>query len=319
MAENTDSSGQQDRSPSYPLVSLETALKRLTAFEAHFKRSTPRPEKVRDAWGIKAKAYADRTLAALRYFGLINYKGFGKERLIVVSDEGRKYLRAQQVETKRAVVKAAALRPNQIAKFWKEWGDDRPADAACLDELMINHGFSEAGASKFMAVYDATITFAGLSSSDKMPESDEEIDGDGDENNGNDDPPPPTIKVGDYIQWTSGGVDQFKPARRVVSVSADGSHVQVHGSPGGVPMSEATVVDPPAPPSPATLRVKSGQTDPVDTENDINVYLTGNRLQITADVDGKGLITLKKVLDQYEEILKLLSQPIENFKRPETE
>ena len=174
MAENAESSGQQDRSPSYPIVPLETALDRLTSFEAHFKRSAARPEKVGDAWGIKAKAYADRTLAALRYFGLIKYKGVGKERLIVISDEGRKYLRAQQDETKREAVKAAALRPKQIAKFWNDWRDDRPADAACLDELMDKHGFSERGARKFLAVYDATITFAGLAVSDKIPDEDDE-------------------------------------------------------------------------------------------------------------------------------------------------
>lgn len=187
MAENTEISGHRDRSPSYPLVPLETAFERLTAFEAHFRRSAARPEGVGDAWGIKGKAYADRTLAALRYFGLLNYQGVGKDRQIVVSDEGRKYLRAQQDETKREVVKAAALRPNQIAKFWNEWGEDRPVDAACLDELVLKHSFSEAGARKFLAVYDATIDFAGLSDSDKVPDEDAENgddepedDGDGD-------------------------------------------------------------------------------------------------------------------------------------------
>ena len=109
------------------------ALERLTAFEAHFKRSAARPEKVGDAWGIKAKAYADRTLAALRYFGLAEYQRVGNETQVVISEEGRKYLRARQEETRREVVRAAALRPKQIAKFWDEWGEDRPEDAACLD------------------------------------------------------------------------------------------------------------------------------------------------------------------------------------------
>jgi hypothetical protein len=40
---------------------------------------------------------------------------------------------------------------------------------------------------------------------------------------------------------------------------------------------------------------------------DISVFqVGGNRLQITADVDSEGLAKLKKVLDQYEQILKLL-------------
>lgn len=174
MAENAESPGQRDRSPSYPLISLEAALDRLMAFEAYFKRSPARPDKVQGAWGIKAKARVDRTAAALRYFGLLDYQGTGKDRQIVISQEGRKYLRAQQDEIKREVVKAAALRPKEIAKFWDEWGKDRPTDGACLDDLVLGHGFSEVGARKFLKVYDATISFAGLSESDSIIDDEDE-------------------------------------------------------------------------------------------------------------------------------------------------
>lgn len=97
-----------------------------------------------------------------------SYQGAGKDRQIVISEEGRKYLRAQQDETKREVVKAAALRPKQIATFWAKWGDNRPADAACLDELIFKNGFSDKGAQDFLKIYDATISYAGLSDSDKV-------------------------------------------------------------------------------------------------------------------------------------------------------
>jgi hypothetical protein len=167
MTEANETTAQRDRSPSYPIIPLEAALTRVAEFDAHFKRSAARPEKVGDAWKIKTKAYADRMAAALKYFGLLEYQGVGKARHVVVSEEGRKYLRAQQEETKREVAKAAALRPKQIAKFWNQWGVDRPADAACLDELVLKNGFSEAGAREFLKVYDATITYAKLSDSDK--------------------------------------------------------------------------------------------------------------------------------------------------------
>lgn len=185
---------QRDRSPAYPIVALEAALARLAEFDAHFKRMTARPEKVGEAWGIKAKAHADRTAAALRYFGLLEYQGAGKDRRVAVSDEGRKYLRAQQEETKREVVKAAALRPKQIAKFWNEWGADRPADAACLDDLVLKNGFSEAGARDFLKVYDATISFAKLTDSDKV---DTELQGDASEDDPEDaDDLPPQLPKG---------------------------------------------------------------------------------------------------------------------------
>ncbi len=190
MTEVNDNATQRDRSPAYPIVPLEVALTRLAEFDTHFKRSPARREKVGEAWKIKAKAYADRTLAALGYFGLLEFKGTGEGRYIVISDESRKYLRAQQEQTKQEVVKAAALRPKQIAKFWADWGADRPADAACIDELTMKNGFSVFGARGFLKVYDDTISFAKLSDSDKIApdlrvnEVEEEI--------GEDPPPPPS-------------------------------------------------------------------------------------------------------------------------------
>ena len=160
-------SSQRDRSPAYPNIPLKAAIERLVEFDAHFKRSPARPEKIGEAWGIKGKAYVDRTTAALRYYGLLQYQGGGKDRYIVTSDWGKAYLRSAQEETKQTVIKKAALLPKQIAFFWSQWGTDRPADAACLDELMFNHRFGEAGARDFLKVYDATITYAGLTGSDK--------------------------------------------------------------------------------------------------------------------------------------------------------
>lgn len=168
MTDANETAGQRDRSPAFPVVSLEIAMGKLAEFEAHFKRTAARPEKIGDAWGIKTKAYVDRIAAAMRYFGLLEYQGAGKDRSVIVSEEGRKYLRAHQEETKQQVIKAAALRPKQLAKFWTEWGADRPADPACMDDLIQNHGFSDSGARDFLKVYDATIAFAKLSNSDKV-------------------------------------------------------------------------------------------------------------------------------------------------------
>ena len=163
-----DVAGQRDRSPAFPVIALDAALEKLAEFDAHYKRTAARSEKVGEAWDIKTKAYADRIAAALRYYGLLEYHGSGKERSVIISENGRKYLRAQQDELKREIVKASALRPKQIAMHWNEWGADRPADAACLDALM-DEGFSEGGARDFLKVYDATITYAKLTDSDKAP------------------------------------------------------------------------------------------------------------------------------------------------------
>jgi hypothetical protein len=206
MTDATEAATPRDRSPAFPVVALEAALGKLVEFEAHFKRTPARPEKVGEAWNIKTKAYADRIAAAMRYFGLLEYQGSGKDRNVIVSENGRKYLRAQQEELKQAIVKAAALRPKQIAKHWNDWGADRPADAACLDVLM-EEGFSEGGARDFLKVYDATITYANLSDSDKASVVEGETEEDSEQSvmtpqvhtppkQGTGTPPPPAPKLG---------------------------------------------------------------------------------------------------------------------------
>lgn len=187
MTEAAENAAQRDRSPAFPVISLETAITRLVEFEAHYKRSAAPADKVGEAWGIKTKAYADRMAAALRYFGLLEYQGSGKDRSIVLSEDGRNYLKAQQDETKAVIVKAAALRPKQIAKCWTDWGADRPAEGACVDELVRKSGFSVAGARDFLKVYDSTISYAGLTDSDKVPDG--SLDDAPEDNNDNDDMP----------------------------------------------------------------------------------------------------------------------------------
>lgn len=240
MTDATENARQRDRSPAYPIIPLETALERLVTFDSHFKRVAARPGKVGEAWGIKAKAHASRTLAALRYFGLIDYHGSGKDRSVVVSDEGRKYLRAQQEITKREVITAAALRPQQIAKFWDHWGTDQPADPVCLDELVFNNRFSEGGARGFLKVYKDTIAFALLSGSDKIHHTD-----DGDEDKADDSPDGNENKaaIGDLVQWTSGGALQFAQAKRVRAVSKDEQWVFVEGEETGLPMAQIEIAE----------------------------------------------------------------------------
>ena len=114
--------------------------------------------------------------------------------------------------------------------------------------------------------------------------------------------PPGTVKVGDFVQWTSNGTDQFKPPRKVTKI--DGEYAFVHGSLTGIKMTELTTVDPPKPV--ATGASSSYQADNDQTQADISVLQVGKRLEITANVDADGLKKLKELLDHYEKILTLL-------------
>jgi len=86
-------------------------------------------------------------------------------------------------------------------------------------------------------------------------------------------------------------------------------HVWVDGSQTGMPISEVTVVEPPAPLPVAKLTtpIKSGPSDKEGDANEISVLVTPQgRLQISADLDIKGIGKLKQMLEQYEQILKLV-------------
>jgi len=70
-----------------------------------------------------------------------------------------------------------------------------------------------------------------------------------------------------------------------------------------------TVVEPqtPIPVAKLATPAKSGPSDKKGDGNEISVLVTPQgRLQISADLDVKGLGKLKQMLEQYEQILKLL-------------
>jgi hypothetical protein len=258
---------------------------------------------------------AAQTLAALKAYGLLETQQGDGGRAVVISDDGRTYLRAQQESIKQEVLRRAALRPKQIETHWRDWKDDRPANAACLDALVLRGGFSQDGAEKFLRVYDATIAYAGLGGSDKVTPADEppahepahEKRG-GSGAAGTPPAPAPTVKMGDYVQWTSEGVDQFRVPRKVIGIFPDGHHVQVFGSNTGIPMDQLAVVEAPAatPSSDAAPAVEGSSAGSLG-DNDFTVLQRGNRLQITADVDLEGIATLKEMLADYESILRRLA------------
>lgn len=161
----SDIRNKRDRSPAFPQVPLGEATERLVAFEKYFGRHAVPVEKAGLAWKLKQ---AGDILASLRYYGFIDYIGKSESRQIVITDDGRGLIRTEQRSARKQLLKKAALRPREMAKFWTMWGTDRPPDPLCLDQLRLHNGFSDRGAPLFLQSYDATIAFAGLAEFDKL-------------------------------------------------------------------------------------------------------------------------------------------------------
>jgi hypothetical protein len=188
--------------------------------------------------GSKQASQAQQTLAAIKSFGLVDYKGSGDNLEASVSEDGRTYLRAQQDSVKQEVLKRVALKPKNISKYFALWGADRPPDEVCLDQLVLKGGFTESAGKLFLQVYDSTIAFAKLADSDKIGLQ----PGDNDED-AEDSPPPPEVEVGDLVQREADGVLSFPKASRVRKVVEDQGHkwVFVDGIESAFLMAEAII------------------------------------------------------------------------------
>lgn len=229
----------RERSPSFPFISLKTAVARLVALDAKFGRHAAPNDKIGLAWEMKSKSsQALQTTAALKAYGLVEYAGSGENLQVSISTDGRNYLRAQQESVKAEILKRCALNPKVLARCWSTWGADRPIDEVCLDELMLKQSFTDSAARTLLRVYDETIAFAKLASGDKLASE-----------AGGEEPDEITLspavkpKVGEHVRWESNGVIMFD-SRPVLGLSPDGEYVFVQGSPAGLPVKEVTVVTP---------------------------------------------------------------------------
>lgn len=183
---------KRDRSPAFPAIALGDAVDKLAAFEKRFGRHPAPYDKAGTAWGLKQ---AGDYVAALRYYGFVEYVGTSDSRQIAITEAGRNLLRVQQETVRENLLRAAALRPKEIARFWALWGADRPPDDVCIDDLMFRNGFSERGAPLFLRTYDGTIAYAKLGQADKIaPDSAVAEGADVDALAEHDNPPdPPTV------------------------------------------------------------------------------------------------------------------------------
>lgn len=300
---------KRHRSPPYPAFSLEKAVERAALLFRKAQRHEVGAGILAEAWGMESTGgRVWRSAAALIQYGLLTDSGTGKARKFKLSERGLRLAQDNDPTSlkRREALKAAALTPSVHAELWGKFvAGDQLSDTVMKNDLTIDRAergdapYSASAADEVIQIYRATLAFAGLAEPAAISGETEDKVADKPDSCSLNQPP---AKVGDFVKWTSGGVDQFI-SRKVEWIAADGSYLRVFGSPTGIPMSEIEIVE-----SPAKPRVdQSVPHRPAAGASEIAVYQVGNRLQITADVDADGIGKLESVLAKYREILKLLS------------
>jgi hypothetical protein len=291
----------------FPFINLEKALGRAEElYKADQKGREMAVAAAFATWSYSEKSSGGfQTISALKEYGLLAAPGTGKVQLTA---EALRYFREEREEERERLRMYFAHRPKLIQTIWlkSNWGATPPADSIARSHLKTDIGLSEQSARSFLAIYKENIAFAGFKGDDKV-----HAHAGGKAEEVKTPKVPPHVEIGDYIQWTSNGVDQFGKPARVVWLSEDGSHLRVHGSLTGVPVSEVTVVEAPSAAQGAGIAIpKSASSAYAGQDGDLSVLLKGNRLEITADVGLAGIERLKEILGKYEEILKLLEPSV---------
>lgn len=301
---------KRERSPSFPYVGLGKAVERARELHEQARRHEVFVADAAKAWGMAPKSSSTAmTVGALLAFGLIEEtSGSGDSRKIKISEAGARILGDARPGVREGLLADAAMRPKLIAEYRARWGGARPAEHFALSELKFEKGFNDEGAARFVRVYDETIRFAPDSTPDSIGDSDapaEELERDRERQLGG-------AKVGDLVQWTSGGTDQFKTPLRVEQVNEDGAWLWVEGSGTGIPMEQVEVVEraavgaplvppapPPRPPAPG-LVAQAGEREmlrgPLSRE-------VSYRLLVSGDLGPREIGKLIKLLQAQKAVL----------------
>ncbi len=246
------------RSPSYPSAPLGEAIGHVRKIESVYRTS----QVDREA-GAKLIGYAglsgpaNQALAALAQYGLVERAGKGEMRVTALA---REVLHPNTDQEKRRSLRQAAFHSALFQELQERWPDITPPEDGVVTYLN-RQGFNQSAIKPAARAYLQTLAFleeAGASEShgsavddgpdSSLPEGDAGDDA-GLTYGG--------ARVGDHIQWETGGALQLERPTRVRLISDDGQWVAVDGSMSWIPMSQTIVEDraaalaPPPPPPPA--------------------------------------------------------------------
>jgi hypothetical protein len=233
------------RSPAYPYINLETAIKRAKEFYAKEQRNAAPLRVAVKHWGYEEKSSGGtQTAAALISFGLLGDEGTGDKRKVKLTENALRIVLDTRVdsEDRSKAIRSAALTPKIHQQLWRKWGNNIPSLETLKHTLVLDWKppFNPAAVDGFIKEYKDTIAFAKPDSSATVPLADGDTTPELEEEQGGGDKGGYSPRVGDYVQWEPKGILQFREPKRISSISADGTYAFVDGSSTGLPVGELT-------------------------------------------------------------------------------
>ena len=218
--------GHKPRSPNYPGVGLEEAVKRVKKLlDADGRAGSPVEAAAKHIGYSGPHGAALVVLSALKKFALLEEQ---KGRLaptqlaidIINFPEGH--------ERRNQALRTAALSPTAyrlIVDQFKAVGQ-LPSDTTLRPELIADRGYTASKVDGFLKDFRGSLVYAGLLKDGKLQLSAADDDKPPADDGRSSPPPHPAppagktasvtaVRVGDQVLWTSGGVDQFDEPCRV--------------------------------------------------------------------------------------------------------
>jgi hypothetical protein len=246
------------RSPNYPAVSLPAAINGVQAlYDEEGPAGAPLTEAVKHFGFSSPHGSAMVVVSALKKYGLIEDKGSRLAPTLLA----KSIIEFPENDERRIqAVRTAALKPAIIRELVEEFqGHGRlPSDGSLRAELITKKNFNPKTVGDFIRDFRETLLYAGLADDAGLFSREAVADQDG----GDAKEEIPSIQAGDFVQWTSQGVDQFPEPRRVVGISEDGRFAFFEESRTGVPMNRLKREKPKTDAQPPTIDPQQPPANP---------------------------------------------------------
>jgi hypothetical protein len=132
---------------------------------------------------------------------------------------------------------------------------------------------------------------------------------------------PAEVKIGDSVQWTSQGTDQFAEPRKIKSISEDGKYAFVEGSDTGIPVAELSVTEVKPTEVNNVEQLRAEEQAELDSKiPNAEQYRVDGKVDRTKLTNEEDIKAFDEVYNKYDKLISpLLEKPLEKSKPQEDE